>query len=184
LLCFQVMFPREIFTVKHKCGILLHATISNAIITSLKATLSKLKSYLIISNSIFWVIDDLKILKNYPNFFRKFFWKILNVVWTNFLADFLWLSWTWFITAKHISWKIKIRTKLNRFYPIQIWKCLYEMTVMTFFTGKMMHSKVTKIIQGQLFKRNPECEIAFWNWSQLHILTSAKLISFHYFAAK
>ena len=48
----------------------------------------------------------------------------------------------------------------------------------------MMHSKVIKIIQGQLFKRNPECEIAFWNWSQLHILTSAKLISFHYFAAK
>ena len=79
-----------------------------------KLTLLKPKSYLIMKFSVFELL---------------IFWKILNVVWTNFLADFLWLSWTWFITAKHISWKIKIRTKPNRFYPIQMkgclqWRCL------------------------------------------------------------
>ena len=74
--CFKLaLFPSEILTVKFKCRIFLLTTISNVIIFSLKATLSKLKSYLIISNWIFWVIDHLKFLKYYPNFFRNFFFE-------------------------------------------------------------------------------------------------------------
>ena len=77
--CFKLaLFPSYLskwnFSVKFKCGIFLHATISNAIIFSLKATLSKLKSYLIISNWIFWVIDHLKFLKS-EFFFEIFFFE-------------------------------------------------------------------------------------------------------------
>ena len=70
----------------------------------------KLKSHLII------------VLKIFELLIFRIFLKILNVVLTNFLADFLWLSWTWFITVKHISWKIKIRTKPNISLSIQIKK--------------------------------------------------------------